>query len=50
MESRRIELLSENLFTAGSPSAVCDQNSLGKKFTNKLFALVASLFMGISKL
>ena len=50
MEARRIELLSENLFTAGSPSAVYVQNSLCKDHTNKLFTSVASLFMGDSKL
>jgi len=42
MEARRIELLSENLFTAGSPSAVCVQHSLNIKHTNKLYASVAS--------
>ena len=50
MEARRIELLSENLFTAGSPSAVCVQDSPGIKHTNKLYPSVASLFMGGSKL
>ncbi len=50
MEARRIELLSENLFTAGSPSAVCVHRSLSIKHTNKLYASVASLFMGGSKL
>ena len=50
MEPRRIELLSENLFTAGSPSAVCVHHSLNPKHANKLYILVASLFMGGSKL
>jgi len=50
MEARRIELLSENLFTAGSPSAVCVCDSPGIKHTNKLYPSVASLFMGSSKL
>ena len=50
MEPRRIELLSENLFTAGSPSAVCVQHSLPIEHANKLCGLVASLFMGGSKL
>lgn len=50
MEARRIELLSENQFTKGTPSAVCVQNSLRIKHTNKLYASVASLFMASSKL
>jgi len=50
MEARRIELLSENLFTAGSPSAECVRYSLRKKHTNKLVTLVASLCMAGSKL
>lgn len=50
MESGRIELPSENLFTQGSPSAVCDQNSLSKKYTNKLYTSVASLYLADVKL
>ena len=50
VEARRIELLSESLSDESSPSAVCDQQSLAYKFTNKLVSLVASLFMAASKL
>ncbi len=50
VETRRIELLSENIADSGSPSAVCDQNSLGCQFTNKLTASVASLFLADAKL
>ena len=50
VETRRIELLSENSFIGGSPSAVCDRYSLVSKFTNKLTESVASLCMVCSKL
>ena len=50
VETRRIELLSENSSIGGSPSAVCDRYSLARKFTNNLMRLVASLFMVGSKL
>ena len=50
VETRRIELLSENSSIGGSPSAVCDRYSLVRKLTNKLMQSVASLFMVCSKL
>ena len=50
VELRRIELLSENLSAKGTPSAVCDQHSLIIQFTNKLYNLVASLYLVCSKL
>lgn len=42
VEARRIELLSENLSTQASPSAVCPFHSLIQSLTNKLKDLVSS--------
>ena len=50
VETRRIELRSENSSIGGSPSAVCGRYSLDHKPANKLMESVASLFMVCSKL
>ncbi len=42
VEVRRIELLSENTSAKGTTSVVCDLNFPHRKFTDKLFGLVAS--------
>lgn len=46
VETRRIELLSENLFTRGSPSAVCGQHSLSAKSANKLLPFGSFIIRG----
>ncbi len=50
VEAAGVEPASENIFTRASPSAVCDQNSRLRKFTNNLPDLVASFFMLAAKL
>ena len=49
VETRRIELLSENTAGSGSPSAACDRDSSHCQLTSRLTASVASLIPGRRK-